>query len=64
MVEHQVESRWFGLNSYLRDFVSQINMPGFSRLSPPLDTELIRHKRSKTRFPLSNGLMGEDKAAL
>jgi hypothetical protein len=41
-----------------------IDMPGFAGLSVSPSTQLIRHERGKTGFPLPNGLMGELKAPL
>jgi hypothetical protein len=41
-----------------------IDVPGCPCLSASLDPELIRDKRGKTSFPVSNGLMGELKATL
>ncbi len=63
MVGHQVESRWLGLNSYLRDFVSQIDMPGCSSLSSSPGAQLIRKQRSKARFPITHRFMSELKAS-
>ena len=41
-----------------------IDMPGFAGLAVSPSTQLIRHERGKTGFPVSNRLMGEHKAAL
>jgi hypothetical protein len=41
-----------------------IDVPRGSCLPASLSTQLIRHERGKTRFPVSNGLMRELKASL
>src|SRR5512142_863626 len=44
--------------------VGFVHVPGRSGLSTTPSTQLIRHERGKTGFPVSNRLMREHKAAL
>jgi hypothetical protein len=44
--------------------VGFVHVPGRSGLSTTPSTQLIRHERGKTGFPLPNRLMGEHKATL